>query len=543
MFDIIIRGGQIIDGTGRDRYRADVGVTGDAVTGIGDLSGAEANETIDASDLIVAPGFIDTHSHADVVAWASPAYDSKVLQGVTTEHIGLCGISLAPCSDQYMDLLQRYIDAITGEEDIEWNWRSFSELLDVIDEKSMPINLLPSVGHGTVRTAVMGFEDRPPSAEELEQMKDLVREAMEAGAFALTSGLVYPPGSYSDGEEMRQLCRVVSEFGGMYSTHMRSESHQLLESVEESIRAAEGSGVTLLLSHFKAMGQSNWGKVEEALALVDRARGRGVRVWLDQYPYTANSTLLSALIPPWAHAGGVPALLERLNDPAERSRIIETIETVDDGSWENFVLDAGGWDGALVAWVPEDPSVENVTLADLARKLGKTPGDALADLLVDNRASGMVITLTMCDEDVRTVMRHPAQVVGSDALPHRGKPHPRSYGTFPRVLGKYCREEGVFTLEEAVRKMTGQSAEILGLKDRGILARGKRADITVFDPRTVRDGATYEEPQRKPAGIPWVLVNGKCVVRDGQFTNESAGRLIRRPEQPTRGGGEGDYRR
>ncbi len=528
MFDILIKNGIIIDGTGKPRYKNDIGIIGDTIVDIGLLDEREAVKTIDAQGLIIAPGFIDCHGHSDIVAWTSSNYDCKVQQGVTTEVIGSCGLSLAPCRDEYISTLDQYLQAIKCGEEFEWTWRSYRQFLDMLEKKEFPNNLIPLVGQGTIRVAVMGFATREPSDQELEDMRNLTREAMEAGAHGLSTGLVYPPGNYTETDEIISLCKVVGDFGGVYSTHIRNESHRVIEAVKEAIFIAEQSQASLLISHFKAMGKANWGKVNTTLGLVEEANKKGQKVWVDQYPYTANSTLMNALVPPKAMEGGVTALLERLKDPQKRKDIIHTIENIDDGTWENFVLDAGGWDGTLICSLPSHPELEGKNVSEIAKSLNKEPGDLVADLLIEQKGSGAVVTLTMSDEDVKQVMSHPAQVVGSDGLPSLGKPHPRAYGAFPRVLGKYCREEKTLTLEEGVRKMTGATAEIFNLQDRGTLVKGKKADITIFNPETIIDKATYTEPRQNPVGISWVIINGKLTIENGQIINQNQGKVLRK---------------
>ena len=297
MFDIIIKNGELIDGNKQKRFTVDIGIIEDTIISIGYLRKTKATKVIDAKGLIISPGFIDIHSHSDSIAWALPNYDSKIMQGVTTEVIGNCGVSLAPCNDKYLSLLKQYSSGImTGS--FEWVWRSFAEYINFISGKDLPLNLIPLIGHGTVRIAVMGFENRKPKLKELNQMQNLVEEAMNYGAYGLSSGLVYPPGSYSDSSELINLCKVVSKYDGIYATHIRNESNQLIEAVEEALLIGEKSGVKVLLSHHKAMGRSNWGKVDCTLEKIDQARNKGIKVWLDQYPYLANSTLMNSLVPP-----------------------------------------------------------------------------------------------------------------------------------------------------------------------------------------------------------------------------------------------------
>jgi len=532
--DLLICNGKVVDGTGTPGFIADVGIKGDRIVSVlrGPLPARlEATQVINARGLIVAPGFIDSHSHSDVPALRDLEYDAKIKQGVTTDVIGVCGFSLAPVDPITLHLLDRYLSAIAAGHPVRYEWREFGEYLTTMRESALPTNVVPLVGHGTVRMAVCGFERRPPTHVELERMVGLVREAMEAGARGLSSGLVYPPGAYAAKEELISLLEPVARAGGFYSTHIRNESHGVEEAVAEAIATARAAGVPLVISHLKAMGPRNWPKVDGIIRQVEQARASGQDVIFDQYPYTAASTFLNALVPPWAHEGGMPALLNRLKSAKERAEIIHAVENIDDGSWENFVLDAGSWSGVIACTVPWGPQYEGRSFAEIAGMRGSSPGDVLADLLIALGGGGMVVCHTMSAENVAKIMKHPAHIVGSDANPCEGKPHPRVYGTFSRVLAYYVRERKVLELEEAVAKMTGRPARFYGLKERGILAEGKRADLVIFDYEALRDNATFSDPRRHPDGIKAVILNGQVVIEDGQRLAPGGGRVLSRGEQ------------
>lgn len=505
-----------------------MGIQGDTIAAIGSLEGLEARRVLDATGMVVAPGFIDVHGHSDAVLLCDRAYDAKLRQGVTTEVIGCCGMSMAPCPEGTASLVASYTGAIAGGFQPDYSWRTFGGFLQVLRRTPLPVNVVPLVGHGTLRLAVLGYARRAAAPEELAAMGRLVEEAMDAGAFGMSSGLVYPPGVYAGTEELVSLCRVVARHGGVYSTHIRNESHRVREAVQEAIQIGARAGLPVIVSHFKVMGRRNWGRVNESLGVVEAARSGGLPVWLDLYPYTANSTLLTALLPPWAAEGGPEALSQRLRDPLERTRIREFIEQIDDGSWENFVADAGGWAGIMLSSLPASPELEGQSLVDVAARWGVHPADVLCEVLLRNGGTGTVVCFTMDEADLRTVLKYPATMIGSDGIPGTGKPHPRLYGTFPRVLARYWREGGLLGLEEAVRKMTGLPAQVLGLADRGSLRVGNKADLVVFDPGGILDTATYSEPRSYPRGIRWVVVNGRVAVEDGMVSDSRAGRLLRR---------------
>ena len=381
-------------------------------------------------------------------------------------------------------------------------------------------------GHGAVRIAAMGFDNRDPSAEELATMRQLVATAMDEGAFGMSSGLIYPPGLFSKTPEMIELCKAVAEKGGLYSSHMRNESDHVLESVRETIDVGLQSGVSVNISHHKAAGKKNRGKCRQTLASIEAARQQGLDVTCDVYPYTAGSTTLGAILPPWVQEGGVEKLLARLKVPENRRRIKAEMAAGLPG-WENF-SDIAGWDKVIIASCKNNKAIEGKSIAEIAGAQGVEPGDAVFDILLAEDAEVMMVIFLTAEEDVAYILSHPASMVGSDAIPCPGKPHPRYYGTFPRVLGKYVREDGVLPLSEAVRKMTAFPAQKLGLYDRGLLREGMWADITIFNPETVIDKATYTDPIQYAAGIEYVVVNGTVTLRKATYTGALAGKVLRR---------------
>ena len=519
MFDIIIKGGRVVDGSGNPWYRADVAVTKGRIAAIGRL-GSDARRIIDARGLVVAPGFIDTHSHSDLMLIAEPEARQKIMQGVTTEVIGQDGLGEAPLRDDVVDDWRRYLSGLNGDPDIDWNWRSFAEYHDRLEAARPATNVVSLVGHGNLRLLAMGMEDRPPTIQELEEMKGLLEDAMRQGAFGLSTGLIYPPCVYADTEELVELCRVAAAYGGLFVVHMRNEGDRLLESIDEVVAVGREADIPVHISHFKASGERNWGKVAEALEKLELARMEGIDLTVDQYPYVAGSTFLSSLLPVWVHEGGTEQMLRRLRDKAMRRKI--TAEMMEGGRGKDW-----GWSNILVTSVRTEANkrFEGMTLKEIAKAREQTPVEAIYDLVLEEENAVTMVSFSMSEDDIRTVMRSPLQMVCTDGIV-LGKPHPRAYGSFPRIIGRYVRD-GVLRLEEAVRKMTSMPAQTFGLLDRGLLRPGMCADISVFDPDTVIDKATYQDPHQFPEGIEYVIVNGKVTVEGGEHTGARAGQVLR----------------
>jgi len=524
-FDLLIKRGYIIDGAGNPWFRGDIGISDGRIKAIGDLSHYRGSKEIDAKGLTVTPGFIDMHSHSDFYILLNPYGESKIFQGVTTEVVGNCGSSAAPMDEKLKAYRERYMRKLLGPE-FEFNWSSMGEYIDRVNERGASLNIIPLVGHGTIRSIVVGFEDRKPSEDELEEMCNLVGEAMEDGAWGLSTGLVYTPGCFADTDEIIALARVAAEYGGIYTSHIRGEGETLLDAVKEAIEVGRRANIPVEISHFKAHGRENWGKTRESLRLVEEARREGIDVTFDQYPYTASSTGLAALLPAWVREGGNDKMLERLRSVEVRERIKEDPK-----------VSGREWDRIVLVYAEKHPEFSGRSIEDLANEVGKDVLDFVFDILIEEDGMVSIVMFAMCEEDVRRVMKSPYMMVGTDGsaisprgILGRGKPHPRFYGTFPRILGHYVREERVLTLQEAVRKMTSMPAQKLGLRDRGLLREGMIADIVIFDADEIIDEATFTDPHRFPRGIHYVIVRGEIVVRKNQHTGALPGRALRKTD-------------
>lgn len=530
-WSLLIRGGTLIDGTGKPGQAADVALEGDRIAAVGPRLAGEARRVIDASGRVVTPGFIDIHSHSDLFYFGCPAAESKIRQGVTTEVVGMCSFSPAPVHPDRRDVLRTWAGGIGAGLDVRW--QTFAEYLDALRAIRPSINVAQFVGHGALRLAAIGPENRPASPDSLKAMERLLAEALDAGAFGFSTGLVYPPSAYGSTEELIALARSMAARRGLYFSHVRGESNTLEASILEAIRIGEEGGVGVQIAHVKASGRENWAKIDNVLGAIDAARQRGVDVTGDAYPYHAGSTKMDNLLPAWAHDGGIARLLERLADPAARRRMLDEC-LVGGERWGTLSMGAIGFDEVLIATC-KDRELEGLSLAALAQRTGRPPAEAMMDLLLRERATVSMVAFSQSLDNVARVLAHPAIMVGSDSLglatgpgPHPGKPHPRMYGTFPRVLGVYVREQKLVPLETAVHKMTGMCAARLGLRDRGVVRPGLAADLTVFDAATVKDEATYTDPHRYATGIPYVVVNGALVVDDGRFLAQGTGRVLTR---------------
>ena len=539
MLDFIIKGGKIIDGTGNPWFRGDVGVQGGRIALTGDLRGVPSRRTITADGLVVAPGFIDMHTHSDLTLLANPRAESSIRQGITTEVVCSCGLGPAPATDESVPLLK---DSIAFVPDgLDWSWRTFDDFLNTYAKNGgTSTNVVPLVPQGAIRIAAMGFDNRKPTGAELAYMKSLVAQAMDVSGWGFATGLIYTPGKFAETDELVELAKEAAVRGGIYVSHIRGEGETLIDAVAEAIEIGRRARLPVHISHHKASGKKHWGKVETTLHMMEEARKEGLDVTCEVYPYVAGSTSLTTLLASWAHEGGIRALVERLENPDLRQRLKREMREGLPG-WENMAV-ADGWDNLLIAWVKSGrrPDIEGRSIADLARAEGKDPEDFVMDLLISEKDVAAfdcvyLVVFSMDEEDVKTVMRHPLCMIGSDGravapygVLRRGKPHPRYYGTFPRVLAKYVREDTVLTLEEAVRKMTSAPAQRLGLKDRGLLREGLRADIVVFDPERVQDTATFQDPHQYPKGIPYVVVNGEVTIEESEHTGARAGIVLRK---------------
>jgi N-acyl-D-aspartate/D-glutamate deacylase len=528
-WSLLIRGGALLDGTGGPRWTADVAVEGDRIAAVGPGLGGEARRVIDAAGHVVAPGFIDAHSHSDLFYFGCPSAESKVRQGVTTEVVGMCSFSQAPVHPARRAAVASWAGGVGAALDLRWE--TFGQYLEALRGAKPSVNVVHFVGHGALRLAAIGPESRPAGADDLRVLERLLAEALEAGAFGFSTGLVYPPSAYATTGELITLARSMARRGGLYFSHIRGESATLEEAIAEAIRIGEEGGVGVQIAHVKAAGRENWEKIHAALGLIDAARARGVDVSGDVYPYHAGSTKMDNLLPAWVHDGGIGRLLERIADRPTRRRIVEEC-LVDGERWRTLSMGAMGFDEIFVATCARR-ELEGLSLAALARQTGTTPAEAMLTLLAEQKATVAMVAFSQSPENVARVLAHPAVMIGSDSIglwagegARPGKPHPRAYGTFPRVLGHYARERKLFPLETAVHKMTGMCAARLRLRDRGLVRAGWAADLTVFDPATVNDEATFAEPHRYPAGIPYVIVNGAVVVDGGRFTAAATGRVL-----------------
>jgi len=525
-YDLLIRGGTVFDGSGEPGYDADVAVAGDRIVKIAaGIDHRKAVEVIDASGMAVSPGFIDPHTHTDVQLLVNPKAESKIRQGVTFEIGGNCGGSWFPVPD---DEFEESRENLKERYDLDLTWRDVNGFFGRLEQSGMALNYASLVGNGTLRSHVMGPYDRPATGEELARMNAAVREHMEAGCVGLSSGLEYAPSNFASTDELVELCREVSAFGGVYATHIRDESDRLLDAIDEAIAIGRRANLSVQISHFKACYRRNWDKLDAAIGKVEEAHRATGNVLADRYPYHAYSTGLSMFFPLWAREGKKEDFINRLKDPALDGKIRAYFKAQEDR--------IGTMDNVLISSVHTDknkPLVGKTVLA-CAAEAGKGAYEFSRDLLIEEENRVGMIGFAMSEDNLKRVLAHPLVVVGSDGNSladygplSEGNPHPRSYGTFPRVLGKFVREEKIMPLETAVRKMSGLTADAFTLTGRGYLREGMYADVTVFDPAAVIDLATWSDPHRYPAGIPYVVVNGTVVIREGDHTGELPGMLYR----------------
>lgn len=518
--DLILRGGLVFDGTGAEPFAADVGVRDGRVAAVGELSEAASGRVVDVAGLYVAPGFIDIHTHSDLSVLYTPGMDSSLSQGVTTEVVGNCGFSLGLAQAGPDFALEQRGLARGG---VELDWSTMDQFLRRIEDSGVAINLVTLAGHGTLRKRVMGLAARKPDAAELDGMRRDLAAALEAGAVGLSSGLEYVPGMYADVAELTELAKVAKAAGGFYATHLRDEGDHLEEAVQEALAVAEGAGIALQLSHHKSEKKPNWGKVERTLAMVDAARARGMDVLLDQYPYTAYQTGLATIaLPPWAAMGTAQAMAEQLADPERRARVRDAMTPVD-------------WAAVEVASYPQRREWQGSSLSELAAREGKDPRDLVLEILATAETFVSAAHFALSESDVERVMTDRRVMIGSDAVAisptgpaSDDRPHPRSYGTFARVLGRYVRDQGLLAWSEAIRKMTSLPASRLGWPDRGRVAVGAVADLVAFDPLRITDAATFAAPHALALGVEYVAVGGALAIDRGAPTGSRTGKVLRR---------------
>ena len=530
-FDIIIKGGIVYDGTGGPPRRADVGIKGDRIAAIGNLSRATALTIVDAKGLAVSPGFINMLAHSESSWIVDPRSLSELKQGVTTQIFG--ELSMGPLNDQ----MKRRLREQQGDVKYDIAWTTLAEYLQYLEKRGVSQNFASFIGAATIREYVIGLEDKPPTPAQLDQMRELVRREMESGALGITTALIYPPAFFAKTDELIELCKVAAKYKGKYTVHMRSEGNQLIEGVQETMRIGREAGLPVEIYHLKALGKDNWPKMDQVIKMVNDARRQGLKITANMYTYTAGGTGLDSSMPPWVFDGGREAAYKRLQDPETRKQIADAVRTPTN-DWENLYLAAGSPDRILLASFRTEKlkPYTGKTLAEVARLRGKDPVETIMDLVLEDRSRIGTIYFLMSEDNVKKEIRQPWVSFGSDAAsiaPEgvflKSSAHPRAYGNFARLLGKYVREEKVITLTEAIRRLTSLPATNLGLDHRGLLKQGMFADVVVFDSQTIADKATYDNPHQLAVGVKDVFVNGVEVLKDGEHTGAKPGRALYGP--------------
>ena len=526
-FDILIRGGRIVDGSGSPWYRGDAAVAGDRIAAVGALGGAPARRIVEAEGKVVCPGFVDLHTHGDLVHLANPDCAPRVMQGVTTDVIGQDGLSYAPVDGPTLAYFRTAMKPINGDPPgLSYDWRSVEEFLARFDGKTS-INVAYLVPHAPVRVLAMGGAvDRRPTESEMRHMKDLVDRGMRQGCVGFSTGLTYAPMSFASAGEIAELCSVAGQYGGAFMPHLRSYGTKVVEAMDEAIDIARTSGIALHLTHHQVVFPINEGRVQAYLDVIDRARADGMDVTCDSYPYVAGSTFLRGFFPGWTQRMSILEFVDALSDPTARVRIRHELEDVGCDGSHGVPID---WTKVQISGVKTEKNAGCVgkRIADAARQAGTRPFDFAAELLAAEEGEVACVTFFGFENAVQAIMRHPAHMVASDAILTGAKPHPRAWGCHARYLARYVRELGILRLEEAIRKMTAAPAARIGLSDRGLVKAGLAADLVVFDPAMIRDTATFEDPRRHPTGVQTVIVNGRVVVDDGKHTHERAGRALK----------------
>jgi N-acyl-D-amino-acid deacylase len=536
MSDLLIKNGSIIDGTGSPARKADITIRNGKIASIGPAATINVDKIIDASGLVVCPGFIDIHSHTDFTIAVNPKAESKIRQGVTTEIVGNCGMSAAPLTERFMPELKDRLfrDDYGKAEDIGNAWVTFGEYIRYLGQLPLGINLMPLIGFGTLRTAIMGLKSGSPTGDEIRQMEALLEQSFEEGAVGMSSGLEYLPDSFSHSDELIRLCKVVQRHDKLYASHVRGESQNLFSAIKEAIRTGEESGCRTQISHLKLGGEMNWGKTDQLFELLAGAISRGVNLTWDQYPYTAWGSSLGDYLPRWVMQGTLKKTLEYLTCQSTRQQIRGEISRAIKAGTHAY--NTASWDNVQIVKVKsaECRSYEGRKVATIAEELGVDPLDFVFDLLIKERGAVPTLVFCMAEADIETIMQHPDTIVASDGRAvaiygelSKGNPHPRYYGTFPRVLGHYVRGRNVLSLEMAVKKMTSMPARVMKLDGRGVLAANMIADITIFDPKTIADLATYEKPHQYSNGIEKVIIAGNLIIDQGTHSGKMVGQIIR----------------
>jgi N-acyl-D-amino-acid deacylase len=527
-FDVLIKGGMVYDGTGQTPRRADVGIRGDRIVAIGDLQRASAKSVIDATGLAVTPGFFNMLSHSEVSLIADGRSMGELKQGVTTQIFGEG--SMGPLTDE---MKKRRVDQ-QGDIKYDIAWTTLAEYLAYLEKRGVSQNFASFIGAATVREYVIGLEDKPPTPEQLDKMRELVRQEMEAGALGVTTALIYPPATFARTDELIELSKVAAKYKGKYIAHIRSEANQLTEAVEETIRISREAGLPAEIYHLKASGQENWPKLDRVIAMIEEARRQGLKITADMYTYTAGATGLNSCMPPWVYDGGAEAAYKRLQDPETRKKIADAMRAPSN-DWENMYMLAGSPDRILLVGFKSDAlkPLTGKTLSEVARMRGKDPIETVMDLVLEDRSRVVTVYFIMDEQNVEKQIRQPWVSFGSDAASMapegvflKSSTHPRAYGNFARLLGKYVREEKVISLAEAVRRLSGLPATNLGLDHRGFIKQGMFADVVVFDPQTIADRATFEQPHQYSVGVKHVFVNDVQVLKDGEHTGSKPGRAL-----------------
>lgn len=523
----LIKHGLIVDGNKTPAYEGDILIENEKILKISQDLNEEVDKVIDAKGRVICPGFIDTHSHSDLVILVNPYNEVKIRQGITTEVLGQDGISMAPLPQEHISSWRKNLAGLDGESDeIDWKYETTENYLKMMDYNGVGLNETYLVPHGNVRMEAMGLEDRPATKEEIQKMCEITERELKAGAIGLSTGLIYIPCAYSLTEEIIEMCKVVAKYDGVFVVHQRSEADTILTSMEEIIEIGKQSGVKVHFSHFKVCGKANWKYIPQVIELLEKAEKEGIRVSFDQYPYAAGSTMLGVVLPPWAHSGGTDKLIERLSDENERAKMKKDIANGIEG-WDNFI-EFAGIDQIFVTSVKTEKNKDTIgkSLLEIGKMRGKDPLDATFDLLKEEENAVGMVDFYGLEEHIIRFMKRDEQNVCTDGL-LAGKPHPRAYGSFPKILGRYVRELNVLTIEEAVYKMTKKAATSFSIKDRGELKEGYFADIVIFDKDTVSGCDDFINSMQYPTGIDYVIINGNCVVEEGKYNKIKAGKVLK----------------